>query len=146
MELAFCCFVHIAYTCALYASYHVPCFVTEPLFHLHPSCIFTVWCTYVAYNAIIAQVCCGQLTGDLSQPEEQRIYRDMNPCNPEIKLLYVTPEKVFIWTLVRDGCSACVVAHSEVDTFIQTEIQMLAQANLPAPFMCSPLISVVHLS
>ena len=41
-----------------------------------------------------AQICCGQLTGDIPLPEEQRMYRDMNPCNPEMKLLYVTPEKV----------------------------------------------------
>ena len=45
----------------------------------------------------LAQVCCGQLTGDIPLPEEQRIYRDMNPSNPEMKLLYVTPEKVYTY-------------------------------------------------
>ena len=46
-------------------------------------------------SIFVAQVCCGQMTGDIPLPEEQRIYRDMNPSNPEMKLLYVTPEKVY---------------------------------------------------
>ena len=74
---------------------------------------------YVAYHAITTQVCCGQLTGDLPQPEEQRIYRDMNPCNPEMKLLYVTPEKVLYLDIGHEMAGVHVLSPTRKLTYLK---------------------------